>query len=430
MFIAKTLSFYKREDIQEAIVEHAKDKEVAVMYGDRGFGKRPQTLSYKNDVLEVAKNKATSLHCSEELWNNPSQLSADMRREELDDLRKGWDFLLDIDCTIFEYSKIAAYYVVKALQYCDVNKDSITVKFSGNKGFHIGIPWEAFPKKVQGEKTKKLFPEAPKRLAEYVKFLIRQPVKEEIKKREGKDIDKISDKVNIPIDELKKETTTGGVDLNPAPFIEIDTLLISSRHLYRMPYSFHEKSQLVSVPIQKNEILDFEKEMAEPENVEVNALFMNRDVKEGNAKGLFVRAYDYQPEIETEEDKKDDRTFELPEHAIEEECFPPCIKKILAGLDDGRKRAVFILINFLKTCGWGHEEIKQKLYDWNEKNKEPLREVYIKGQLRYSKNKDPVPPPNCEKKEYYKDIGVKCPDKYCRYKNPANYAKKCHEKEN
>ena len=40
--------------------------------------------------------------------------------------------------------------------------------------------------------------------------------------------------------------------------MDIDTLLISSRHLYRAPYSFHEKSGLISVPIDQDKILEFE----------------------------------------------------------------------------------------------------------------------------------------------------------------------------
>jgi hypothetical protein len=59
-----------------------------------------------------------------------------------------------------------------------------------------------------------------------------------------------------------------------------------------------------------------------------------------------------------------------------------------------------------------------------------LREVYIKSQLRYAKNKDPVPPPNCHHQGYYVDMGVKCDEKICgRYKNPVNFAKACSERD-
>ena len=65
------LRHYKRSDIQEAMVRAAEDKEIAVKYGDKGFGKRPDVLRNPRDVIEFAKNGATSFHCSEELWTNP-----------------------------------------------------------------------------------------------------------------------------------------------------------------------------------------------------------------------------------------------------------------------------------------------------------------------------------------------------------------------
>jgi len=68
--IGTVLRHYKRKEIQEAMVAAAKDREVAVRYGDKGYGKRPDTLSYPNDVIEFAKQRATSFHVSEEHWSN------------------------------------------------------------------------------------------------------------------------------------------------------------------------------------------------------------------------------------------------------------------------------------------------------------------------------------------------------------------------
>ncbi|MCK5040614.1 MAG: hypothetical protein KAR87_06615 [Candidatus Aenigmarchaeota archaeon] len=106
--------------------------------------------------------------------------------------------------------------------------------------------------------------------------------------------------------------------------------------------------------------------------------------------------------------------------------FPPCVKTILAGLDDGKKRAVFILINFLSSCGWEKEEMKQLLLEWNAKNTEPLKENYILSQLNYAKEgESATPPPNCNKSGYYKDIGVCHRDEFCiekNIKNPVSYA--------
>ena len=141
-----TLSHYKRRDVQEEMIKAAENKEVAVQYHDK-FGSRPDVLNNPNDVLELAKQKATSFHSSEELWKNPLQLSPNIKKHELDELRIGWDLVLDIDCSFFEYSRIAADLVVKALKFNEIK--SVSCKFSGNKGFHIGVPFEAFRKQCQ-----------------------------------------------------------------------------------------------------------------------------------------------------------------------------------------------------------------------------------------------------------------------------------------
>ena len=435
LFLAKTLTFYKRRDIQEEIVKQAKNKEVAFRFGDR-FSKRPEILSYPNDVLELAKQRVTSFHCSEELWNNPLQLSTKLRREELDALRKGWDLVLDIDCHFFDYSKIAAYYTIKALKYNKVK--SVTAKFSGNKGFHIAVPFEAFPKTIDGTLVKNLFPEAPRRIAEYIKFLIQEPLSKAIMKLEKKDFNKIIKKTGMKAEQIiryeKNEFGDRIPRLNVEPFLEIDTLLISQRHLYRMPYSFHEKSELVSVPVDTENILKFKKELAKPENVRVEHPFLDRNIKASDAEKLLRNAFDFKPATSTieEEEKRKKKleekqeAYSLPEKAIGEENFPPCIKLILNGLEDGRKRSTFILINFLASCGWDYDMIEQKLVEWNEKNHEPLRQQYILGQLRYARqSRRIVPPPNCHNPAYYKSFLVCKPNELCsQIKNPLQYAKK------
>src|SRR3989338_3689310 len=160
------LKYYKRRDIQEALIRHATNKEIGVCYGE-GYGKRPDILTYPQEVLDLALNNATSFHCSEELWSNPLQINSTLSKADIGALRIGWDLVLDIDCAVVEYSKLCAELIIKFLQYCDV-KD-ISIKFSGNKGFHIGIPFEAFPQQIKNVPTKDLFPEAPRRIALYIK---------------------------------------------------------------------------------------------------------------------------------------------------------------------------------------------------------------------------------------------------------------------
>ena len=165
----KCLRFYKRKNIQDAVVAHARGKEVGVRYGD-GFGKRPDIISYPREVLELALRGVTSIHASEERWENPLELDSNKGRKELDELRAGWDLVLDVDCPDWEISKLTTHLFIKTLK--DEGVKTISCKFSGNKGFHIGVPFEAFPKTFQGEPLEKLFPDACRRIAEYLVNII------------------------------------------------------------------------------------------------------------------------------------------------------------------------------------------------------------------------------------------------------------------
>src|SRR3989344_9489001 len=113
------LKYYSRKDIQQELLRLSKNREIAVNFSDKGFGKRPDILQYENDILELVKKGATSFHFSEEHWTNPLLLKPGMTKNELDKLRTGFDLILDIDGP-FEYSQIAAYLVVEALKFHNI----------------------------------------------------------------------------------------------------------------------------------------------------------------------------------------------------------------------------------------------------------------------------------------------------------------------
>ncbi len=419
-----TLKFYRRRDIQEAIVQHALNKEIAVRY-EESFGKRPDLLMYPREILELALQNATSFHCSEERWENPLSLSSDIRKEELDKLRTGWDLVLDIDCKIVDYSKIAAEVIIRFLKYCGVQ--DISVKFSGNKGFHLGVPFEAFPHRVGNILTKNLFPEAPRKIALYIKENIKHEVGKCILEEEGNNFSKVKEKVMLEdkdiIGEEKDKSGTKQYYLNVEKFLEIDTILLASRHLYRMPYSLHEKSGLVSLPLDPDKVLEFEREIARPEKILAPMFgFLERNAKGESARNLLLQALDF--EVKTAAEIQPKKEFEevVITSAITEEFFPPCMQKMLLGLEDGKKRAVFCLINYLGKIGWNKQDVEEFLMKWNkEKNRVPLREVYIKGQLNHFKPGARLPP-NCDNEAYYENMGVACHAEHCkRFKNPVNY---------
>ena len=421
-----TLSHYKRRDVQEEIIKAAENREVAVVY-DEKFGNRPDVLNNPNDVLELAKQTATSFHCSEELWSNALQLSSNIKKHERDELRGGWELVLDIDCSFYEYSKIAADLVIKALKFNDVK--SISCKFSGNKGFHIGIPFESFPERIGNDETRNMFPDAARRIAFYIKELIKKPLGEKIMQYEDNNFSKIIEKTKENPNKItyheKNKFGDNIAKLNAEPFLNIDTILISSRHLFRMPYSLHEKSGLVSVPINPDNVLEFKKEDADPKNIKVSGFrFLDKDnVVKGDARKLLMQAFDFSANKEQEINVGTKKDFEIKD-AMPEKFFPPCIKLISEGLADGRKRALFILINFLTSLGWDYDQIENYLKEWNKKNNEPLRENYLVGQLRYHKaHKKKILPANCNNMMYYVDIGVCKPDNLCsKIKNPVSYA--------
>lgn len=421
--ISVSLSYYKRKDVQEEILANSKDREVAAKFNEQ-FSKRPDILMYVNDILELAKQGATSFHASEERWRNPLQLEPSLRKHELDNLRLGWDLILDIDCGIFEYSREAADLVIKALKFHGVR--SVSCKFSGNKGFHIGVPFEAFPDKTKNDEMKRLFPEAPKKIAFYIKEMIKKELGNRIMKLEKNNFNAVIEKTGKKPNEIIYEDNKIR-NLNAEPFLNIDTLLISSRHLYRMPYSLHEKSGLVSLPLNPEEVLSFEKWLAAPKNAAISKYrFLDKEAAQINeAKQLLMEALDFSIKQETIK-LKGKRDFEAPEKALPEELFPPCIKLILNGLEDGRKRALFILINYFTSVGWSYDMIENKLKEWNSKNREPIREVYIIGQLRYHKQmQKKILPPNCDNETYMAGIGVCKPDSFCpKIRNPAQYTAK------
>ena len=418
------LKHYKRPEIQKAIAAGAADKEVVGSFGGTGYAKRPDVLLYPADVMELVRTGITSFHASEELWKSPLQLVTGMPKKEQEALRKGWDLILDIDCPFLNYSAMAAYFLIEALKYQGIK--SVSCKFSGNHGFHLGVPFEAFPEKVHDQPTKDWFPEGPRKIAEFLKSMIKEHLARDILKVDT--IDAIKEKSGKSFEDL----VVNG-EFNPFSVLDLDTVLISSRHLYRMSYSLNEKSGLVSIPLDPSKVLLFKKEDARPENVEVNEFrFLSREnVIPGEATKLLVQAFDFVAEKEVQKEAREEGEgkfkrgidYEEIKEAIPEQFFPPCIQKMLAGMEDGRKRTLFVLVNFLSSAGWNPEQMEERLLKWNEANAEPLREVYIGGQLRYHKiHKKKVLPPNCSNKMYYADMQFCVPDNMCaKIKNPVNY---------
>ncbi len=411
--MSSLLSFYSRKDVQKEILRIAKDREIGVRYNE-SFGKRPDILQFSSDIEELAKQGATSFHISVERWKNPLALKSGLTTKQLDDLRKGFDAVIDIDSKFVEYSKITANLIVEALRFNNIN--NIGAKFSGNSGFHVMVPFESFPNEINNIEMRLLFPEAPKILAEYIKALIKPHLIKQI--QELNTINEISKSTKIPSSELKENN-----ELNPYKLVDIDPQLISSRHMIRSPLSINEKTGLVSVPIDPNKIKDFKLKQARIENIEIrHKFFVPEKSKPEEARQLFIQAFDFTKKQKQPEAKRT-VDYEIPKIEIQEKFFPQCVTKLLDGVkEDGRKRTTFVLISFLQHMGWSYEKIQETLLAWNKKNYEKLKEGYIIAQVNWFKRQpQKMLPPNCSNESYYKTLGVLC--KNCNYKNPVNFVK-------
>lgn len=475
--------YYSRPDIKQAIFEFAKNREISPRYFE-GFGKRPDAFQYPNDIVELVKKGATSFHCSEEIWDNPLNIDTGMDENQLNELRNGWDLVIDIDCKWFDYSKLAAESIIKTLQKNGIQ--GIGLKFSGSKGFHVIVPWKAFPQSVGGVSTKNLFPELPRKIIAYLRSesekQMRLSLPEDFYKQfkgvkikkgirclncneiansydfaefyckfcrqgEQKKVPSTDKKFFCPeckreLNILNKQTISEctkcninsknkpdnfsqTIDIDVFDLMGLDLILVSPRHLFRMPYSLHEKTALSSTVLDLDELEKFQPQDADPLKIKVKNFLP--ESKENEANQLIMNALDWAKENQIQRGEVENKITgkyadfkPIKLNNLSEENFPPCVKKILNGVVDGKKRALFILINLFRSIGMDKEELEKKIYEWNKKNNPQLKSGYIKSQLSWSYAKKPIMPKNC--KEFYQGIGVCDPDNLCeKIKNPVNY---------
>lgn len=399
----KIRQYYEQDEVVERMVRTAEYREVAPTYPN-GYGRRPDAINFPGDFLDFVEDGAVAFHASVERWRNPLMIDD----VDLDQLRRSWDLVIDIDCDhSFDLAKDTAELVVSELRQHGI--ENVSVKFSGNRGFHIGVRAEAFPERLNGESLTDMYPRLPRGIIDYIREDLEREMTALVKKHGLEN----------------KMSTDDGRDPYQVSDIENNW---GQRHLFRMPYSLHDGSWLVSKPIDPDSIQEFEKEDAKMENIDFNHGFLE-EFEQGEGDNLVIQAMDFiekqqEQRIERNERRKQNKDFETPDQAIPEEHWPPTIQNILEGLEDGRKRALLILINFMRTVGYSFEEVRSRIWEWNEKNDQALPESYVKSQLEWhSKREEIVPPPNYDSNGYYKDMQVYEGDNLEeQVKNPVVYA--------
>lgn len=463
-------SYYSRPEIQKAMFEFCKNRETVANHNNQFFAKRPDTFDYPSDILLQAKNGATSFHTSEEIWTDPLKINTNMTPQEYNAIKTGWDLLLDIDSPFLDYGKIAARLLIKELESNGIH--NIGIKFSGSKGFHLIVPFAAFPKEINGQETKNNFPEFPRAIAQYLFNQIKNQMNLEILKLSSKEklieqgelisehtcpkckAPTIKKKIwkykctdmkckselegfrkkrvamlcpacnakmkiigerevdfceSCKINTAKLETTSsfGGIQqsskqkgFNEEITIKsttdaIDIVLVSPRHLFRSPYSLHEKTGYASIPLTQDQIESFTPSDADPLKIKEIKNFMPDSVP-GEATLLLqkaLREYEKSKPKENPTKKYDGKGVSLEGLTITPDMYSPIIKKILKGIPkDGRKRALGLLLSFFTSLKFPKDYIEETISKWNSKNYAPLSQGYIRAQIEWSIKNSRLPP--------------------------------------
>ncbi len=424
MYFRQILDYYSREDVQKKMMEAANGRgggspyarEVVGVFESGAYGQRPSSLQYPGDITSMVRNGSIEFHCSIERWSQPMALKTDNYGQ----LRTGWDFVVDLDCNDFRHGRAAAVVLCKALEEHGIRNYS--VKFTGGTGFHIGMPWENMPKRIDYKPSVSMFPELPKAMCLYIREYCREPLEKALLGLDS--AENLAKQADVKLGEL---LTKDGI--NPFKLVDVDPVLISPRHLFRMPYSLNRKRMLASVPVRPSELGSFEGHQAEPNKLRALLGFLENG-EEGEASALVAEASDWLRKNRSKSTAAPKGVIKFGK-AVGPEHFPPCIKKMMEGLQDGRKRSLFILTNFLSSASWKWEAIGNALAEWNSKNMPPLPENYIRTHLRWSSNRTEaqgrsILPPGCRNEGWYESIGVCFPDYMCggmekTVKNPVNY---------
>lgn len=195
---------------------------------------------FKVLVSRLRLNDPFPFFFSVETFSDPSMLE----KEDPNKLRINWDFFLDLDSEDFEAARRAAHKASQTL--LKFNIENYLLKFSGRRGFHLFIPGLSLDIFHPGE-FQLAYPRLAVMLAKFFEAVINEPK------------------------------------------VKIDLAVYKARQLMRAPYSYHEKTGLLSVPV--NDPLSFKIKRAKLENVKVRPFFTKGNL--GEARKLLEAVRDW-----------------------------------------------------------------------------------------------------------------------------------------
>lgn len=410
----QVFDYYSREDVQNALLEVSKDREIAGIFKTGAFGQRPNMLLYPADIVSMVRSGTVSFHGSVERWDNPMSLRPGMGADELNGMRTGFELIIDPDVKSFDFAKIITKVFLEELMSHGIK--NIGLKYTGGKGFHVGIPFESFPENIDYKPAKTQYPAIPQIITTYIKEKVKHKISDAMLRYEPS-IEEIARKIQVEPQQL---ISGEGLDVYK---IVTEVGLFTSRHMFRLPYSLHESSMLASLPIKISDMDKFEKSDAEPDRIRVKEKFLKFESADSDEmEALITEAMDWHASKIKEETVRKKFVI-ISSDKITAEFFPPSVKKIMSGLADGRKRSVLILFNFLRNMNWTDDEVENFITEWNGKNMPPLPSNYIRSQMRWLRNSRKMLPPNFENENFYKSMGIDfSAETNAGCRNPVTYA--------
>ena len=362
------VAWYERSDIQHALLLQLAAKEVWVS-AENYASPRPRVASSASELLSVIpRGKLCSIYASVESFRDPLLLPA----EKTNSLRTSWDFVLDIDSSEgIEEAKRCTKSIVGLLS--DYGLQSVRVKFSGRRGFHIIVDGEAFDCFSTQEKFLRAYPIVPLQVAKFIIAALRP-----------------SDRKGV----------------------EIDTSMYAPRHLIRIAYSLHHKTGLASLPIQCSRLDQFNPEEMKPSSdVDPDWDWLEAKAKPMEASTLLEYVVKWLQRTGTHPSgmKILSRGIRPPLGSARN---PPCVQALLAEgfsnrLEGRRNRVLFATLSGIRRLNFAvtPEEIEQL----NTSSERPLPKRELQYQITYQLNRSRPYRFRCE---IMQDAGL-CPPQKC-----------------
>jgi hypothetical protein len=366
--------WYCRSDVRQALISQLReDREVWVNAEDYA-SPRPRVAKSPSDLLQlIPKGRVCSVSSSIERFSDPLLLTT----EEPNTLRLGWDLILDIDSDNgFEAAKRCSQAVIRLLANYDL--ESVKVKFSGRRGYHLLIEGEAFDCFSGPTDFLRAYPLVPLQVARFITAALSP------KDRRG---------------------------------VEIDTAVYSPRHLIRIAYSLHHLTKLVSLPLSTGELGRFTLEDASPDRIkQINWNWLDTKPKLGEASTLLDYVVKW---VQRSKPRTGIHVLSRANAAkTRTHDSTPCVSALMregfsAKLEGHRHDVLCNVLNGIRRLGF--TITPEQLKELNKRSEKPLPERELEYQIRYQLSR---PRPYRFKPEIMQEAGL-CPSIGCRLcRNP------------